>query len=125
VATLERSLAWADIWQYEPLRLTFLLRSVYVVLPSPVNLCQWNLTDNRNYRLCVKRHPSHYVMVQSGPKSMKIQMAPWHGLKRARPHIIIGMKEGIPKGKRRHHLHPSCIMYLAYWNENRNQLFLY
>ena len=30
--TLERSLSWADIWQYEPLRLKFLLGSVYDVL---------------------------------------------------------------------------------------------
>ena len=57
VTTLERSLSWADIWQYEPLRLKSLLRSVYDVLPLPVNLCQWNLTDNRNYRLCEKEAP--------------------------------------------------------------------
>ena len=36
-------------------RLKFLLRSVYDFLPLPVNLCQWNLTDNPNCRLCKKR----------------------------------------------------------------------
>ena len=53
--TSERSLSWADISQYEPLRLKFLLISVYDVLPSPVNLCQWDLTDNPNCRLFEKR----------------------------------------------------------------------
>ena len=38
-----------------PLSLNFLLRQVYDVIPSPVNLCQWNLTDNPNVRLCEKK----------------------------------------------------------------------
>ena len=54
--TPERSLSWADIWQYEP------LRSVYDVLPSPVNLCQWNLTDNPNCRLCEKRGTLDHIL---------------------------------------------------------------
>ena len=60
--TPERSLSWADIWQYEPLRLKFLLRYVYDVLPSPANLCQWNLTDNPNCRLCEKRSTLDHIL---------------------------------------------------------------
>ena len=56
----ERSLSWADIWQYEPLRL--LLRYVYDVLPSPVNICQWNLTYNPNCRLCEKRGTLDHIL---------------------------------------------------------------
>ena len=56
----ERSLSWADIWQYEPLRL--LLRYVYDVLPSPVNLCQWNLTYNPNCRLCEKSGTLDHIL---------------------------------------------------------------
>ena len=41
--TRERKMTWADIWQYEPLRLSFLLRSVYDLLPSPANLLRWGL----------------------------------------------------------------------------------
>ena len=37
--TRDRKLTWGDIWKYEPLRFTFLLRSVYDLLPSPANLC--------------------------------------------------------------------------------------
>ena len=44
------------------LRLKFLLRSVYDVLPSPVNLCQWNLTDNPNCRLCEKRGTLDHIL---------------------------------------------------------------
>jgi len=36
--TTDRKLTWADIWKYEPLRLSFLLRSVNYLLPSPANL---------------------------------------------------------------------------------------
>ena len=60
--TPERSLSWADIWQYEPLRLKFLLRSVYDVLPLPVNPCQWNLTDNLNCRPCEKRGTLDHIL---------------------------------------------------------------
>ena len=47
--TTERHLTWADIWHYEPLRLKFLLRLVYDLLPSPANLhqCYMNLIARR------------------------------------------------------------------------------
>ena len=44
--TTERHLTWADIWHYEPLRLKFLLRSVYDLLPSPANLHRWDLVED-------------------------------------------------------------------------------
>ena len=50
----ERQLTWSDIWQYEPLRLKFLLRSVYDVLPTPANLNRWKLTENPECSLCGK-----------------------------------------------------------------------
>jgi len=40
--TTDRKLTWGDIWKYEPLRLSFLLRSVYDLLPSPANLSLWD-----------------------------------------------------------------------------------
>ena len=43
--TTNRKLTWGDIWKYEPLRLSFLIRSVYDLLPSPANLCRWGITD--------------------------------------------------------------------------------
>ena len=52
--TTERHLTWADIWHYEPLRLKFLLRSVYDLLPSPVNLHRWGLVDDPKCQLCDK-----------------------------------------------------------------------
>ena len=38
--TTDRKLTWGDIWKYEPLRFSFLLRSVYDLLPLPANLCR-------------------------------------------------------------------------------------
>ncbi|XP_060590709.1 uncharacterized protein LOC132745755 [Ruditapes philippinarum] len=48
----ERKLSWQEIWQYEPLRLSFLLRSIYDMLPSPTNLYQWKLIDDPACPLC-------------------------------------------------------------------------
>ena len=52
--TTERHLTWADIWQYEPLRLKFLLRSVYDLLLSPVNLHRGGLVEDPRFHLCDK-----------------------------------------------------------------------
>ena len=76
----ERSLSWADIWQYEPLRL--LLRYVYDVLPSPVNLCQWNLTYNPNCRLCEKRGTLDHIL-----SSCKVALS--QGRYRWRPDTVL------------------------------------
>lgn len=51
-ATTNRKLTWKDIWNYQPLRLSFLLRSVYDVLPSPTNLHRWGLTEQPNCPIC-------------------------------------------------------------------------
>ena len=53
--TTERKLTWADMWRSEPLRISFLLRSVYDLLPSPANLHRWGLIENPVCSLCEKR----------------------------------------------------------------------
>ena len=35
---LKRKVTWSELWRMEPLRISFLLRSVSDVLPSPSNL---------------------------------------------------------------------------------------
>ncbi|XP_052271754.1 uncharacterized protein LOC127872461 [Dreissena polymorpha] len=50
--TADRKLTWEDIWKYEPFRFSFLLRSLYDLLPSPANLCRWGLTAEPKCSLC-------------------------------------------------------------------------
>ena len=38
---LERKLSWREIWNWETARISFLIKSTYDVLPSPVNLKRW------------------------------------------------------------------------------------
>ena len=47
-----RTLTWNDIWRMEGQRISFLLKSVYDVLPSPVNLHTWGLKEDPNCTLC-------------------------------------------------------------------------
>ena len=42
---VERKIGWSDIWEWNTSRLSFLLRSTYDVLPSPVNLVRWKVQD--------------------------------------------------------------------------------
>jgi len=60
--TTERHLTWADIWHYEPLRLKFLLRSVYDLLPSTANLHRWGLVEDPRCHLCDKPGTMQYAL---------------------------------------------------------------
>ena len=40
-----RKIGWSDIWEWNTSRLSFLLRSTYDVLPSPVNLVRWKVQE--------------------------------------------------------------------------------
>lgn len=60
--TTSRKLTWADLWRYEPLRIAFLLRSVYDLLPSPYNLHRWGLQDNPKCHLCDKTGSMEHIL---------------------------------------------------------------
>lgn len=60
--TTDRKLTWGDIWKYEPLRLSFLLRSVYDLLPSPANLCRWGLAPDPKCSLCDRPGTLEHVL---------------------------------------------------------------
>ena len=47
----KRKLSWADLWAMESSRISFLLRAVYDVLPTPKNLHQW-LGEDPSCPLC-------------------------------------------------------------------------
>ncbi|XP_078336960.1 uncharacterized protein LOC144626561 [Crassostrea virginica] len=43
-----RKVTWAELWRLEPIRISFVLRSVYDTLPSPSNLCRVLLDSNQH-----------------------------------------------------------------------------
>ena len=47
---VERKIGWSDIWDRNTSRLSFLLRSTYDVLHSPVNLVRWKVQEGDKYR---------------------------------------------------------------------------
>ena len=49
---LQRSVTWKDIWRMSPLRLAFMIRSVYDVLPSRTNLQKWGIVQEAGCSLC-------------------------------------------------------------------------
>lgn len=51
---VERKIGWSEIWKWNTSRLSFLLRSTYDVLPSPVNLVRWKVQEDDKCR-CGKR----------------------------------------------------------------------
>ena len=48
----QRKLTWNDILTVEGYRLSFLLKSVYDVLPSPKNLKTWDLSESPDCKIC-------------------------------------------------------------------------
>jgi len=58
----DRKLTWGDIWKYELLRLSFIIRYVYGLLPSPANICRWGLTDDPKCSLCDRSGTLEHVL---------------------------------------------------------------
>jgi len=52
------------LWKYEPIQMSFLLRSVYNVLPFPTNLTKWKLSEDLTFLLY-----THYV-IYCHPKNL-------------------------------------------------------
>ena len=38
----ERKISWGDLWRAELMRISFMLKSVYDLLPTPANLASWS-----------------------------------------------------------------------------------
>ncbi|GFN81670.1 motile sperm domain-containing protein 2-like [Plakobranchus ocellatus] len=49
---IQRSLTWNVIWHVAPLRISYLIRSVYDLLPSNANLVRWGNKDDPKCPLC-------------------------------------------------------------------------
>jgi hypothetical protein len=60
--TIDRKLTWDDIWKYDTLRLSFLIRSVHDLLPSPTNLCRWGLITDPTCQLCDRPGTLEHVL---------------------------------------------------------------
>ena len=59
---LQRSLTWNDLWNMAPLRLNFIVRSTYDLLPSGANLARWGKTDDPKCPLCHKLQTTEHVL---------------------------------------------------------------
>ena len=57
-----RKLTWQELWQYEPLQLSFLLKSVYDLLPTPTNLERWKLSEEPSCPLCKQTGTLQHVL---------------------------------------------------------------
>ncbi|GFO17485.1 reverse transcriptase [Plakobranchus ocellatus] len=59
---IQRSLTWNDIWHMAPLRISFLIRSAYDLLPSNANLVRWGKKDDPTCPLCQGRQTTEHVL---------------------------------------------------------------
>ena len=61
-SALQRSLSWNDLFHMAPLRISFILRSVYDLLPSNANLVKWGKSDDPSCTLCKERQTVEHVL---------------------------------------------------------------
>ena len=69
-SALERKLSWNDVWQMEQGKLSFILRSVLDLLPSPANLKLWGRTDDTKCNICGIDNCTLQHIVSSCKKSL-------------------------------------------------------
>ncbi|XP_074527636.1 uncharacterized protein LOC141791255 [Halichoeres trimaculatus] len=66
---MERKISWAELWRAEPLRIRFLIQSVYDVLPSPSNLFCWGKVETPACPLCQGRGSLEHIL-SSCPRAL-------------------------------------------------------
>ena len=59
---LQKSLTRNKIWHMAPLRISFLIRSVYDLLPSNANLVRWGKKEDPTCPLCQGRQTTDHVL---------------------------------------------------------------
>ena len=57
----QRKLNWNDLWNWDEARISFLIRSVYDMLPSPANLFWWKISDSALCR-CGKLRTMRHIL---------------------------------------------------------------
>ncbi|CAG2194166.1 unnamed protein product [Mytilus edulis] len=57
-----RKISWHEMWRMDGQKISFLLRSVYDVLPTPTNLTMWKLIEDPSCKLCGKPANLEHVL---------------------------------------------------------------
>ncbi|GFO00249.1 reverse transcriptase [Plakobranchus ocellatus] len=74
---IQISLTWNDIWHMAPWRISFLIKSVYDLLPSNSNPVRWRRKDDPTCPLCQGRQTTHRActkLVQSSALARAIHV---------------------------------------------------
>ena len=58
----QRKVSWQELWKIEPIRISFLIRVVNDLLPSPTNLVRWGLAENSRCGHCQERGSLEHVL---------------------------------------------------------------
>ena len=125
LTTTNRKLTWAEIWIQESLRISFLLRSVYDLLPSPANLHRQGLQEHPVCQLCDKTGTIEHILsacttalthgrYRRRHDSVLLELADkleWEiteKMTRHKPRMIQFVKEGMKEHKQKQH--PTSIL---------------
>ena len=58
----DRAVTWRDLKHMDPKKLSFIIKAVYNVLPTPVNLHAWGLTTSDRCRACGKTASLKHIL---------------------------------------------------------------
>ena len=62
--TKDRTISWSDIKQMETKQLGFLIKAVYDILPTPVNLKLWGLSTSNLCKACGKIAHLKHILIE-------------------------------------------------------------
>ena len=58
----QRKVSWQELWRMEPIRIKFLIKAVYDLLPSPTNLVRWGVAEDSRCGHCQERGSLEHVL---------------------------------------------------------------
>ena len=72
----QRNISWSVLWEMEPLRISFLWRSTYDLLPTPANLSSWYDDNSDCCHVCGGRGNLQHIL-SSCPSSLSSGLYTW------------------------------------------------
>ena len=91
---LQRFLTWNDIWHMAPLRISFLIRSVYDLLPSNANLVRWGKKEDSTCPQCNGRQTTEHVLSSCKVALSQGRYTWWHNRVLQELAVAISMAKG-------------------------------
>ena len=105
---IQRKVTWADLWSTESNRISFLIRAVYDILPSPTNLHMWGKIEEPHCKLCGKPASLRHIL-SSCSRALADGRYTWR-----HDQVLKALAEGLEEARKKEHKLEKKLQYIPF-----------